>query len=294
LRPGGYLITTCDPYRADDKGEDLELQVFNRHPDVLLGVNERIPRLAEFVEAIERQRNCIVPALFTHATYNAVVDGRRRKFISEMRQWDYEADLGMLRRTSGSLAMRIRLGAPIASAPRLQPTWAIRVADIAEWMTSQSEAMAKLSVFAPESAVNAPFPVTRSDRLQLLNGWLSPTRARWRQAYCRARWYLRRRDDQTRMSFEVHSELGGPFSILLNGEVSVQVSLHPATWKSILVDLSEAPVDQAFVMEMRLDREPRGFSDGLFSVRRRRIGEPGTTRWIRAARAILPAPAASS
>jgi SAM-dependent methyltransferase len=59
LRPGGYLISTCDPYRADNEGEELELHVFNRHPDVLLGVNERIPRLAEFVEAIERHLKCV-------------------------------------------------------------------------------------------------------------------------------------------------------------------------------------------------------------------------------------------
>jgi SAM-dependent methyltransferase len=158
LRPGGYLISTCDPYRADNEGEELELHVFNRHPDVLLGVNERIPRLAEFVEAIERHLKCVTPELFTHAIYNAIVDRRRHKFIPDMRRWDYEANLGMLRRTSGSVAMRIRLDAPIADAARIQSTWAIRAADLAHWMTSQAEAMAKLSAFTPESIVNASSP----------------------------------------------------------------------------------------------------------------------------------------
>jgi len=293
LRPGGYLISTCDPYRADHKGEELELQVFNRHPDVLLGVNERIPRLAEFVEAIERHRKCVSPELFTHALRNAIVDGRRQKFIPEMRLWDYGSDVRMLRQTSGSLAMRIRLDTPIPDAARVQATYAIRVADLAHWMTSQTEAMAKLSAFAPESAVNTSFPGTCSDKLQLLNGWLSPTGKRRRQAYRRARWYLRRRRDQTRISFEVRSELGGPFTLLVNGGPVTAVSLPPAEWKSFSVDLSGAPFDETFVMEMRLEREPREFSDGLFSVRRRRIGESGMKRLVRAARAILPSAVAS-
>jgi len=37
------------------------------------GFNERIPRLAEFLEAIEQHRDYVVPELFTHATYSAVV-----------------------------------------------------------------------------------------------------------------------------------------------------------------------------------------------------------------------------
>src|SRR6516164_9904747 len=78
--------------------------------------------------------------------------------------------------------------------------------------------IAKLSAFAPESAVSASFPGTCSDKLQLLNGWLSPAGQRSRQAYRRARWYLRRRRDQTRIALEVCSELGGPFTLLVNGE----------------------------------------------------------------------------
>jgi SAM-dependent methyltransferase len=287
LRPGGYLISTSDPYRADAEGEELELRVFNRHPDVLLGVNERIPRFAEFVEAIERHQKYVAPELFTHTIRNAIVDGKRQRLISDMRLWDYEADVRMLRQTSGSLAMRIRLDAPIADAARVQSAWAIRAADLAHWMTSEGAAIAKLASFAPESAVNASFPGTSSDKLQLLNGWLSPTRMRRRQAYRRGRWYLRRRRDQTRISFEVRSELGGQFTSLVNGEASATVSVSRAEWKSFSIDISGVPIDTTFVLEIRLEREPREFSDGLFSVRRRRIGEPGMKRQMRAARAIL-------
>jgi len=223
---------------------------------------------------------------------DAIVDGRRQKFIPEMRLWHYEAHVGMLRQTSGSLAMRVRVDTPIADAAHVQSRWAIRVVDLAQWMTSQAEAMAKLSAFAPESAVSASFPGTCSDKLQLLNGWLSPAGQRSRQAYRRARWYLRRRRDQTRISLEVCSELGGPFTLLVNGEPLATVSLPPAEWKWFSVDLSGAPFDEAFVMEIRLERAPWQFSEGLSSVRRRRIGESGMKRLMRGAQSILPSAAA--
>jgi len=154
-------------------------------------------------------------------------------------------------------------------------------------MPNQAEAMTKLSVFVPSDAVNAPFPGMRSDKLQLLNGWLSPNGTEARQGYRRARWYLERRGDQACISFEVRSELGGPFAVLLNGAALTRVSLPAAQWTPLSVDVSGAPIDKVFVMELRLEREPQKFSDGLFSVRRRRIGEPGIRRLMRAARAML-------
>ena len=45
-------------------------------------------------------------------------------------------------------------------------------------------------------------------------------------------------------------------------------------------------------MEIRLEREPRQFSEGLSSVRRRRIGESGMKRLMRGAQSILPSAAA--
>jgi hypothetical protein len=47
----------------------------------------------------------------------------------------------------------------------------------------------------------------------------------------------------------------------MNGEPLATVSLPPAEWKSFLLDLSESPFDQAFVMEIWLEREPRPATD---------------------------------
>lgn len=75
--------------------------------------------------------------------------------------------------------------------------------------------------------------------------------------------------------------------MLLNGASLTRVSLPAAQWTPLSVDVSGAPIDKVFVMELRLEREPQKFSDGLFSVRLRRIGEPGIRRLMRAARAML-------
>ena len=59
LRPGGWLLTTGDPFRADASGGETELEVFDNHPDVLLGVNGFIPPFGELVQALVSNRNRI-------------------------------------------------------------------------------------------------------------------------------------------------------------------------------------------------------------------------------------------
>jgi len=90
------------------------------------------------------------------------------------------------------------------------------------------------------------------------------------------------------VSSSARSELGGPFSVLLNGEALATVSLPASEWKPLSLDLSRAPFDRPFVVELRLEREPPKFSDGLFSIRRRRIWEPVANRLRRIAPAMLP------
>jgi len=47
------------------------------------------------------------------------------------------------------------------------------------------------------------------------------------------------------------------------------VSLPPAAWKSLSIDLSGVPSATAFVMEMRLEREPENFR----TASSQRVGE---------------------
>jgi hypothetical protein len=54
-------------------------------------------------------------------------------------------------------------------------------------MANQAEAMTKLSGLVPDNAPYVPFPGMRSDKLQLLNGWLYPNGTEACQGYRRAR-----------------------------------------------------------------------------------------------------------
>jgi len=65
LRPGGWMITASDPYRADFLDEGHELAVFDQNPTVLLGVNDRVPRLSEFIDVLKTHQDRLDIQLFT-------------------------------------------------------------------------------------------------------------------------------------------------------------------------------------------------------------------------------------
>jgi SAM-dependent methyltransferase len=52
LKVGGTMITTGDPFRPDAATEQLELDVFDKHTAVLLGINEQIPRFGDFAATL--------------------------------------------------------------------------------------------------------------------------------------------------------------------------------------------------------------------------------------------------
>ena len=71
LRPGGGLLTTGDPFRADSSGDEFEFEVFDRHPDVLLGVNESIPTFGELMEVLVSNEDRLNVRLLTSSLHGA-------------------------------------------------------------------------------------------------------------------------------------------------------------------------------------------------------------------------------
>jgi SAM-dependent methyltransferase len=275
LRPGGFLITTGDPYRADRLGEADEIAIFNRHPDVLLGINEGVPRLRELVDVLERVRGKIEPQLFTQMVYEAWRVGGG-KTIDEFREWNFDADVTGLRGTSGSVAMKVKLCASLNEPPKIQAGGRLlRAAELAGWMTSQSKAMAELSAWAPENVLNRPFPGNAPSKFELLNGWQASTGKQWRQAYRRARWYLRRTEAESRLTFELQAMRPCDFEIMLNGETVRDISVGANNWAPISLDLGSLPAGVPFAVEIRMKGEPDTFDNGLFRVRRRRFLHDG-------------------
>jgi ubiquinone/menaquinone biosynthesis C-methylase UbiE len=79
LRPGGYLISTSDPYRARRSNSRSSIAILM----YFWGLMSESRGSANFLEVIEQHRGYVIPELFTHATYNAVVASKRHKFMSD-------------------------------------------------------------------------------------------------------------------------------------------------------------------------------------------------------------------
>jgi ubiquinone/menaquinone biosynthesis C-methylase UbiE len=281
LRPGGWLITSADSYRADSQDDATELRLFNTHPDVLLGVNERVPRFAEFARSLEHHRDKITPKISTTIVYGMPQEDGGRLDLAEIREWQFDYDCATLAQTAGNIALKVGLDRPIYAPPRRLPNDGLKPATLAGWLGNQSEALAHLVSWLPEDAINLPFPGRDGSKIELLNGWQLPTDKSWRQAYRRARWYLRRSSVQIGLAFQLWSVGEDAFDILLNGRSAVQVNTMACTWTKVSIALDSVPAGAAFVVEIRKEREIQSFDDGLFRARRRRFKLRSWLSWLR-------------
>lgn len=270
LRPGGLLITTGDPYRADHLDEKAEMAIFNSHPDVLGGVNEGVPRIGLFMETLEAVKSGADVQLFTQVVYPPG-GGKREEFAT----WDMERDGPWLRRTSGSIAIKVRQRKSPDFAPRKSSAGRVlQPATLAGWMSDQSAAMVQLAAWAPDAVVNAPFPGAEPNKFEMLNGWRLPASRSWREAYRRARWYLRRGAEQTQLNFELCATRDANFTFLLNGEPAGGIATAAGVWQRVKIDLDSAPTAAPFAFEMQMTEPPANFEAGLFRVRNRRVSSP--------------------
>jgi ubiquinone/menaquinone biosynthesis C-methylase UbiE len=301
LRPGGWLITTGDPYRARHLGEDHELAVFNRHPAVLLGINESIPSFIEFESALHKHRSKLNIRILTDGLHPAQSGGRRRRLrqisdaakaikhfgtrilsrrttrdsgdgeiANSLQWWDFDRDHQTLGNSSGSIALRCRARKGIAIPPHCHGEMVLSAGEYAESLTDYQRAIQKLAPHVPADYVNCPFPGEAQSKFALLNGWLAPDGGRARSAYRRARWFLRRPVQMDNLSFSVRYptvSLAEPVSInvFVNGVNCLTVQLT-SDWHDVALPVSQISPDEIFVVEIQLTLEPATFDDGIFEV----------------------------
>jgi len=282
LRPGGYLITTCDSFRPSDSADNAELEIFDREPAVLLGVNECVPRFSAFVETLQLHTERLDVELFTHTLYNAPSGGA----LTELTPWRLDVDGDMLASRSGSLAMRVRLNSPWPERARLQQDVVLTASQYSDTLTSESAAIARLASLLPAHFVGLPFdPYSDSQsinrnvdgevsKFELLNGWrLQRPFEYGRTAYRRGRWFLRRPSAADALVFTVRAPKGaqeGEIDVVLDGRV---VSHHQvaADAQSIVVDLSGVAPDQVFALEICKQGGDESLDGASFSVLERRF-----------------------
>ena len=229
LKPDGYLLTLCDSYRHDDADEGFEIDVFAHDPAVLMGVNEGIPRLDEFLSTLMLHRDQLELRIFTSSVHGV----QRRSVIGRLnlpkigkvdlmypREWPLEEALAMLRTTSGAIALSARLKAPVKVD---QPRWGrviIRPADFAESLDSQSTGIAHLARRVPRQFVDLPLLDSTNPKFRLLNGWKRPVPGEpYRTAVGRARLFLTRPESASALRLGVlapHIDKGDKPEIILS------------------------------------------------------------------------------
>lgn len=273
LRPGGYLITTCDSFCPSNAMDDAELNIFDAQPAVLLGVNEGVPRFSEFVATPRLHPALVDVELFTHTLYNAPSGGT----LTELTPWNLARDGAMLAKRSGSLAMRLLLKAPWPEPARLQADSVLTPMQYAAWLTSESSAVACLAPLIPERCLDLPFPGTRGSKFELLNGWRLQRPFQYaRTAYRRGRWFLRRPTNADSLVFELGLPdapgiAEGHVDILLDGVEIDKQRLTAGSWSRVVVNLARIPAAQVFALEIRKRDGDDSLDGAAFVARNRRF-----------------------
>jgi len=267
LRPGGTLITTGDPFRADHQAIAFEFEVFDKHKFVLLGINEQIPRFSDFVQVLEQNADFVAVEVFT----NDLHDQATGSTPGDLTRWDLASDGRMLRSCGGTLAMRVKLLKPWPYKRKKQTAGILSAANFTDWLNDQSEAIARLAAIIPADHVNLPFPGEQT-KFSLLNGWRLPSKdSDARTAYQRARWFLTRRGANS-LTFQIRSPVETTFTILINNETACR--LCAATeWTPVTLDLSAIDSSAPFVVEIRRDEEEADFERACFQVRDQKFTE---------------------
>jgi SAM-dependent methyltransferase len=301
LRPGGTLLTAGDPFRGALTSAQHELDVFDRHPAVLLGVNESIPPAADFVRALVAHSRELSVSL--HVELPPSWSGIDRVLGPTLR-----ADrLSLALRTKllppvGGIAMRARVHRPIRAEQGLQQKPALRAGAYAEVLDDYSAALRTLLPLLPQELVDRSFPGERQTKFELLNGWRKPQprardragdrRVRWfglldrrrkpplgaedRVGYRRARWFLTRPEGATQLRFEVTpaAAASATLAVTLDADVGATVGLAAGRWTNVTIPVREITPAARFVCELEMlpdDADNATFDEWCFVVRGRRF-----------------------
>lgn len=272
LRPGGSLLTVGDPFRADDSSDDLEFEVFDRHPAVLLGVNESIPTFGELTEALATQRSAVRVTFLTSELHGRRPFWLRRLDSAAQRKWSFAA-ARRLAKAGGSLSIRAGVRKQLAIPPATQDRAVLRAGDYASSLVDHDAAIARLVPLLPAECVDRPFPGARQTKFELLNGWQMPQPGEaFRTGYRRARWYLTRPEGAAYLRFRARRLRAGEDATSLEtyvtGSPAGAVRLSDR-WQEVLVSVDAVPVGGRFACELRLavpGPEPADFDDLRFAV----------------------------
>ncbi len=294
LKPGGILITTCDSFCPDSTKEDFELKIFDAEPAVLLGVNEGIPRLTEFINPLLKNSKFIKVEIFTHelSSFKKVFSALElfkniafakkkistdKLFDPSMKKWNLKRDHSFLKRQSGSLALRIKLKEIWPEKAPLQKHSVLSPSRYAEWLLSGSDAIQKLAPLMPDCYVDLPFPGKSSSKFELLNGWRMPRPyEHLRTAYKRARWFLKKPVDKNLLQFQIRATENSiqdmpKASVLVDNNLKEELTFKRDSWTTVSIDISNVASGQTFAVEIKKLSDEMALDQASFLVKERRF-----------------------
>ena len=278
LRPGGWLLTTGDPFRPDHTGSDHELAVFDDHPAVLLGVNESIPPLGELVRELVSHQDQLDVELHVPAFHG--VHGRVKTLVARAlgkKGWNL-SERSRLASTGGSVAMKVRVGSHLDLDSRRQDQVAVRAGDYAELLGDYDAAVTSLVPLLPADLVDRPFPGDQQTKFELLNGWRGPRQGKVsRTGYKRARWFLTRPNCADALRFSVKrssNRFDAALLVQVDGSPAAEVTPGSDRWAEATVPLDGVLPGQRFACELQIvlpDDVDAEFDDYCFAVKDRRF-----------------------
>jgi SAM-dependent methyltransferase len=269
LRPGGLLLTMGDPFRPDAAGEEYELSIFRDHRDVLLGINEGIPRLVDFLRPLVPYRakldiQLLTGPAFGVRTHLGVCD------LPDQRFWTFE-EAHQLAKGGGSISLAVRSHAPVEPPqPALRPAM-IRPAALAAALANPAVAAVPLSRCVPAHFVDLPLLGNEHPKFRLLNGWKAQVPGvSFREAYGRVRSFLRRRPEHAFLNVELlmpHREDTDQtlVAVRVDGTEYLRRSLTRGLWHRLSVPAAAFPEGAPVNAEVHLEAEGDA---GCFFVRR--------------------------
>jgi len=275
LRPGGWLLTTGDPFRPSDTSDEYEFKVFDSHSDALLGVGESIPPLGRLIESLLAHEDCLDVELHVPSFHGA--RGTVRQLAARLRGktvWSL-GERDRLAGSGGSVAMKVRVREPLLLDALRQESTVLRAGDYARVLDDYGAAVASLVQLLPGEFVDRPFPGDRQTRFDLLNGWQKPHAARARTGYRRMRWFLTRHAGAATLRFSVRRPKGrrsAALVVLVDATEVTVAQLDGGQWREVEVPLAGLAPGARFVCELQVvpqDADEADFDDYRIAVRNR-------------------------
>lgn len=287
LNPGGYLLTLCDSYRRSDSDEEVELNVFKDNATVLLGVNEGIPPLSDFLSTLLKHRDQLDIHVFTSEVHGVQSNPLIRKLrlprigkhdVLHPREWSLDEALEFLPTTSGGLALLVRLRTPIQEKGVRPATSIMRPATFARSLDSQTSATTALACRIPSQLVDLPLLDKQHAKFRLLNGW-KPTvpEQPYRIAYSRARSFQTYRAGAEALRVTLLApyldRVDRPkIELLVNGRLIATRTLCRGLWTEYVEPVDLAERGSVVAIEVRLETPLKDENARIFHVRELAFG----------------------